>query len=140
MSKKKSKSSLPKRVAGVKIPKSVRNGQLSALLVSPKGQEILIGSLVALSGAFAGKKVADEGGPKQAGRKAKAFGALAAGGAGAAGSTLAFALGEAARSFLDALQHGPEAQTWTPDSEAASPKKKSSTSTTAQTPRPDLDL
>lgn len=140
MAKKKSKSSLPKRVAGVKIPKAVRNGQLAALLASPKGQEILIGSLVALSGAFAGKKVADEGGPKKAGRKMKALGLAGAAGAAGAGTTLSFALGEAARSFLDALHHGPEAKTWTPDAEASTPKKKSSTSTTSQSPRPDLDL
>jgi hypothetical protein len=139
MAKNKSKSSLPKRIGGVKVPKSVRKGRLAALLASPKGQEILVGSLVALSGALAGKKVADDGGAKKAGRKMKALGLAGAAGAGAAGTTLSFALGEAARSFIDALHHGPETTTWTPDSDAATPKKKSTASTVVQ-PRPDLDL
>jgi hypothetical protein len=136
MAKKKSKNSLPKRIGGVRIPKRVRKGPLAALLASRHGQEILVGSLVALTGAAAGKKVADEHSPKKTGRKA--LSGLA--GAGAAGATLSFAFGEAARSFLDALQHGPDAQAWTPDSEAGASKKKPSTSAAGRTPRPDLDL
>jgi hypothetical protein len=59
MAKKKSKTSLPKRIGGMRIPKRIRKGPLASLLASPHGQEILVGSLVALTGAMAGKKVAD---------------------------------------------------------------------------------
>jgi hypothetical protein len=53
MAKQKSKA-LPKRIASVKIPKSIRRSKtLRSLIANPVGREILAGALVAGAGAAA---------------------------------------------------------------------------------------
>lgn len=42
---KKTRSYLPKRIAGVKVPKSVRKGRLGELLASPEGPALLADAL-----------------------------------------------------------------------------------------------
>lgn len=114
MSKKK-KSFLPKKIAGVKVPKAVRKGRLGEMIASPAGQAAIAEAVMA-AGALAGaKKVKDS--PKARGALTDMADKLREAGDGAgkktartataASGALAYALGEAARSFADALQkHG----------------------------------
>jgi hypothetical protein len=131
MAKKKSKGKnhLPKRIAGVKVPKSVRRGRLGALLASPLGQELLAGAVVAGSGVLAAHKAKHDPAARHLAAKVKHGADESARDAAEASSLLAHALGEAARSFAEALQSGGGKQPdWTGahGEEAASSKKKSS--------------
>ena len=67
---KKDKGKLPKRIAGVKVPKALRKGLASSLLDNPQARAILADMLMAAAGAAAaalvknrptGKEVADAG-------------------------------------------------------------------------------
>lgn len=111
MAKKKSKKgSLPKRIAGVKVPKRVRR-DLNGLLGSKLGRDIIADVLVAAGAALVGTQAKKgsktrrfmhdhaPGAPTEAARDGA--GAVASG-----SSALAFALGEASRSFIDALHRG----------------------------------
>lgn len=121
MAKKAGKSALPKRVAGVKIPKRVRKSSVGRLLSSPMGQAIVVDSLVQAGreliehdgwrGADA-RRFTDLSGTKlkAAGKRAKRMAENGAGQAADASATLAFAIGEAARSFMEALHRGPPQQ------------------------------
>jgi hypothetical protein len=107
----KKKNALPKRIGGVKVPKSVRKGRLGALLSSRRGQALIAEAVLAAGALATAKKVKDS--PKaratldEAGHRIKQAGADAGAGAGAAGGALAYALGEAARSFAEAMnRHG----------------------------------
>lgn len=111
---KKKKAHLPKRIAGVKVPKSVRKGRLGELLASPTGQALIAEAVVAAGAMGAARKAKNS--PKvrhfmhDAGERVHHAGDRLHHGdarqeAGAMGATLAYALGEAARSFADAL-HG----------------------------------
>lgn len=118
MAKKKSKAALPKRIAGVKIPRRVRKSPVGRLLSSPVGQAIVVASLVQ-----AGRELIEHEGRrgtaarrftdlsavklKRTGKRARRAAEDGADQIGDAGSTLAFAIGEAARSFMDALHRGP---------------------------------
>lgn len=55
---KKNKAKLPKRIAGVKIPKTLRKSApaLGAFLATPAGREAVAAGLVAMAGALAGTK------------------------------------------------------------------------------------
>ena len=121
MSKSKRKMKLPKRVAGVKVPKRVRKSSLAKLLASPGGRALAI-EVLAATGAAAGgllvKKKADHDPKlrealahpvdslKAAGQHLVDGGTDAAAGASAMSSQLAYAIGEAARTFAEAMQ-GP---------------------------------
>lgn len=116
MSKKK-KSFLPKKIAGVKVPKAVRKGRLGELIASPAGQAAIAEAVMAVGAVAGAKKVKDS--PKARGALAEVADKLRDAGDGtgkkaaktatAASGALAFALGEAARSFADALQkHGDD--------------------------------
>ncbi|MBK1836572.1 hypothetical protein JHL17_04035 [Azospirillum sp. YIM B02556] len=65
---KKAKLKLPKKIAGIKIPKQLRkpSGSLLAFLETAEGREIAAGALVAIAGALTGggriKKAAAEAG------------------------------------------------------------------------------
>jgi len=111
--KKQKKSLLPKRIAGVKVPKSVRKGRFAALLASPHGRKLVAEAVLAIGAVAGAKKAGDSTRIRglagyaadrlhdmgdDVGRKGKDV--------GAAGGALAFALGEAARSFVDALHRG----------------------------------
>lgn len=58
---KKLKLKIPKRVAGVKIPKSVRKGALASFLNSGAGQVLLAEALVVLGSSIAAKSPHDYG-------------------------------------------------------------------------------
>jgi hypothetical protein len=109
---KKNESGIPKKVAGVKVPKAVRESSFSALFNSSLGREIIADALIAAAGAAAaaltrsrtakdaGKAVAD------AGSSAAAAGTdLTQTAAGAVATVVT----EAAKSFLPASLAGGEA-------------------------------
>jgi hypothetical protein len=50
------KLKLPKRIAGVKIPKAIRKGAVAQFMNSAAGQLVIAEALVAAAGAFAVKK------------------------------------------------------------------------------------
>lgn len=120
--KRKTKSLLPKRIAGVKVPKAVRKGRFGELLASRTGQ-VLIAEAIMAAGAVAGAKKAGES-PKarrmfhDAAERVRHAGDGGGREMGAASATLAYALGEAARSFADALRHGDDSPHTVPDGPA----------------------
>jgi hypothetical protein len=122
---KKKKSFLPKKIAGVKVPKSVRKGRFGELLASQRGRAILAEAMLAAGAVVGAKKAADS-------PKAKSFVGAAAervqdaghevtDKTSAATGVLAYALGEAARSFAQALNRpdganaAPPEAAWTTD-------------------------
>jgi hypothetical protein len=118
---KKKKAFLPKKIAGVKVPKKVRQGRFGELLASPTGQKVIAEAIMAAGAALGAKKAADHPKVRQLAQAAKDKGAAAAAGAGdkAAGVTaqagttsgaIAYALGEAARTFTEALRRGGAAE------------------------------
>ena len=56
--KAKDKAALPKKVAGVKVPKSLRKNSdsLSSFIASPLAREIVADALIAIAGVLAGNK------------------------------------------------------------------------------------
>jgi hypothetical protein len=123
MAKKKTKSFLPKRIAGVKVPKAVRKGRLGELLASKRGQALIAEAIMAAGAVGAAKKAKDDPNIRHYVTDAARPGEI-----GAAGGALAYALGEAARSFADALRRGPDEReaggemAWTPDYGAPEPR------------------
>ena len=113
--KRKSKSLLPKRIAGVKVPKAVRRGRFGALLASPAGQLVIAEAIMA-AGALAGAKKAGDT-PKARDFLHDAAEHIRERGRGKvemgpAGGAIGYALGEAVRSFADALRSGdPQSDT-----------------------------
>ena len=101
---KKLKSLLPKRIGKVKVGKSVRKGALADVLASKAGQA-LIAEAVLAAGAMARLRKSRKVQGAIAGARAKS--GKAAREAGAATATLTYALGEAVRSFSDALHRPP---------------------------------
>ena len=135
-SKKKAKgaSALPKRIAGVKVPKAVRRGRFAELLASRQGQAVIAEAILGAGAIAAGLKAKND--PKvrkvakDAGTSLAHAGEDAATGAGTASATLAYAIAEGARAFAHALRHGgpaeprsfaAEAEAWTPDYGAPEP-------------------
>src|SRR3954447_12200800 len=111
---KKSESGIPKKVAGVKIPKAVREpGTLSNLFNSALGREIIADALIAAAGAAAAALTRSRT-VKDAGKAAADAGASAA----SAGSDLthtaagavATVVTEAAKTLLPASMVGGEEQ------------------------------
>lgn len=117
---KKSKGLLPKRIAGVKVPKKVRKGRFGELLASKTGQALIVQAIIA-AGAVAGAKKA-AGDPKARGAIADLAGKVKSAGEDAGdqvaetSSAVTYALGEAARTFAEALHRGgpasEEATSW----------------------------
>jgi len=111
MAKKKRKSALPKRIAGVKVPKAVRNGRFGELLASRTGQALLAQAIMAAGAVGAAKKAGDKAKDKASGAQlgegvvADAFRRWQTHGkpGDAARATVAYALGEAARTFVRTL-------------------------------------
>lgn len=54
--KKKTKSLLPKRIAGVKVPRALRKGRAGRFLTSPLGLALLSEAAMAASAAYVAKK------------------------------------------------------------------------------------
>ena len=133
---KKSKNFLPKRIAGVKVPKAVRKGRFGELLASPAGQALLAEAVMAVGAVAGAKKVADS--PEARDKISDLADSIRDGGKKARRKTpqvtdaVAYALGEAARSFADALHrhhgdhHDAEAagEGWTAPSSDDDSKKK----------------
>ena len=123
---KKSKGLIPKKIAGVKVPKKVRKGRFGELLASKTGQAVIAQAILGAGAVAAGLKAKDDPKVQAAAKDTKRKLAGKAQGATAdAGAAFAYALGEAARSFAEALRKGEpargpasqdeEAATWTPD-------------------------
>ena len=55
---------LPKRIAGVKIPKAIRKGPVMDFLNTPAGQVVLAQAVLLMGGAFAVDKARDSGAMK----------------------------------------------------------------------------
>ena len=123
---KKVKIKLPKKVAGVKIPKVIRKGPIGQFLNSGAGQVILAETLVAATAMFAAEK---KGGVRRLGK------ALAGAGVDQT-ERLANACKAAGRAFREALQHDDadalEVDAETPPANAKTKKKsaRASSSTT----------
>jgi len=116
----KDKSAVPKKVAGVKVPKQLRKSSdsLSSLITSPLARELVADALIAIAGALAGTKkgratVAKAGaGVSTAGAAVMDAGAGAASAVGDAASTATGAVAEvvteAARRILPASLVGED--------------------------------
>jgi hypothetical protein len=118
---KKSKGLIPKKIAGVKVPKRVRKGRFGELLASKSGQALIAQAILGVGAVAAGVKA--KGDPKARRFAADAKHGLADAGREAtgsvadAGSTLSYALAEAARTFAEALRRG-EGRTFAPSDDA----------------------
>ena len=115
MAKKKKAAGLPKRLAGVKIPKRVRKGPVGEFIASPAGK-LVVAEAVAAAGGLLMKRNLDRHPERKRALKGKAGAAGEAASdavhaAGEAGSNLTLAITEAARTFGRVLRHGEEAQT-----------------------------
>lgn len=100
------KVKVPKRVAGVKIPKVVRKGAVIDFLNSSGGQVLIAEALLLVAGAYAARHVAETDGDQQPDRRTSPGGATrkrAARTASVAAERLSYAVGEALRAFRDAL-------------------------------------
>jgi len=103
---KKSKALLPKRIGKVKVGKSVRKGALADVLTSKAGQALIAQAVLAV-GAIATAKLKKNRKVRSAVAAAKAKGGEVGHDANAATATLTYALGEAVRSFSEALHSAP---------------------------------
>jgi hypothetical protein len=100
------KVKVPKRVAGVKIPKVVRKGPVIDFLNSSGGQVLIAEALLLIAGAYAARHVGESNGDQQPERLASSGAAAtkrAARTASVAAERLSYAVGEALRAFRDAL-------------------------------------
>jgi hypothetical protein len=142
---KKFKLRIPKRVAGVKIPKIVRKGPVAKFLNSSAGQLVLAEALVVVGGALAAEARGSGSGPAELGREPLS-GVSKGGGeradTGSESSMLPSAFHDAVRAFRtsleqqhqskerDTTQEGATADTGEVQSESARPKKKAASSPT----------
>jgi hypothetical protein len=108
---KKSKRMLPKRIAGVKVPKKVRKGHVGEILTSKTGKALIAEAVMAV-GALAAAKAKDSpsvrGALGDAKDKVRDVGGHARQDVSGTTASLTYALGEAVRSFSDALRNGSD--------------------------------
>ena len=99
------KVKVPKRVAGVKIPKVVRKGPVIDFLNSSGGQVLIAEALLLIAGAYAARHVESNGDrqPERLASPGAAATKRAARTASVAAERLSYAVGEALRAFRDAL-------------------------------------
>ncbi|MYZ50457.1 hypothetical protein [Propylenella binzhouense] len=133
--KKKMKSAMPKKIAGVKIPKKVRKGAVGQFVASPAGQamigEMLLAALAAIRKGGKGSKLGI------AARHPAAAAELGASRAADLGSdamealrertaSLSEAFGEAARHFMDSVSADADDRggSWRDEREAASGRER----------------
>ena len=122
---------IPKRVAGVKVPKAIRKGPVRDLVNSSAGQLLLAEALVAVASLFAVRKINGEGTDEvlshpidslqRAGRRVSSHASDAQAAMSRNSARLQFALGEGVRAFREALAE-PSERGLEPDAEAG--KKK----------------
>jgi hypothetical protein len=123
----KRKLKLPKKIAGVKIPKSVRKGPVGQFLNSSAGQLLVAEALIAAGGAFFASEAADSGDRKDGSRRTgRGSGEQAREVLERGSARLSFAFGEAVRAFRAALKEGNPQQPSVIEGEVS--KKKSSSS------------
>ena len=123
---------IPKRVAGVKVPKAIRKGPVSDLVNSSGGQLLLAEALVAVAGLFAVKNInGEETGDvlshpvdslQRAGRKVGSRAGDAQAAMARNSARLQFALGEGVRAFREALAD-PSGPVIEPDVETGKKKR-----------------
>jgi hypothetical protein len=136
----KTRIKIPKRVAGVKIPKTVRKGPINDFINSTAGQMLLAEALMAAASLFAVKRINGEGAGEvlshpvdSAQRAAHVVGARAGDAQemlSRSTARLQFALAEAVRAFRTALTD-PSA---IPEPEPEVGKKKSRSSSDQSVP------
>jgi hypothetical protein len=128
MAKKKNKNKIPKRIAGIKVPKVLRksSGPLVGLLATPHGREAAAAALSAIAAALvgtpAGRRMAGD-----AGGAAVGAGSALAGGLETVGQAAGAALRQAAQSILPAavVDDGSRADAESAPAQAkADPSKK----------------
>lgn len=124
--KAKKDTGVPKKVAGVKVPKSVRqSNSLSTLFNSSLGREILADALIAAAGAAAAALTRTRP-AQQAGHAVADAGSQAASATSdavqTASAAVAGVIGEAARNFLPASLVGGDDQTERDESPARKPR------------------
>jgi hypothetical protein len=128
----KRKLKLPKKIAGVKIPKAVRKGPVGQFLNSSAGQLLVAEALIAAGGAFFATETSDssdqKGGERRVGRSGSDSGEDARQMLERGSARMSFAFGEAVRAFRAALKEGNPQQS--PVIEGEVSKKKSSSSPT----------
>jgi hypothetical protein len=126
MAKKNGPIKLPKRIAGVKVPKAVRKGALGDFLASKTGQALIAQALMAASAALVAKQQAEPGSAtRKAGKGAKAavksagdvVDASGGGTAALAPATLAYAFTEAVHAFAASLKGRPSSDGDPPDAD-----------------------
>lgn len=113
----KAKLKLPKRIAGVKIPKTVRKGPVGQFLNSSAGQLLVAEALIAAGGAFVAREAGAQG-DKRSGSSASDRTATAQHMLERGSARLSFAFGEAVRAFRAALQDGESHATDVPGPKA----------------------
>lgn len=109
------KLKLPKRIAGIKIPKAIRKGPIRDFMNSRAGQIVIAEALVAAAGIFTAKKVDSDLNAAELAKHPgdgvrRAAKALSSDGVDQT-ERLTFALKEAARAFRAAMEDGPPAGT-----------------------------
>lgn len=141
MAKQSKKNLLPKRIAGVKVPKSVRRGRIAEAIASPTGRVVLAELFMAAAAAAKQAKADATSGDaltevtdrlRGAGEDVAKRAAKAGQATDETGGAVTYAMGEAARAFADALNRrraegGEKAQSgegWTEPPEAVDSKKK----------------
>jgi hypothetical protein len=102
----KTKLKLPKRIAGVKIPKSVRKGPVGQFLNSSAGQLLVAEALIAAGGAFVARHSDGAEGMTRLGRSDSDRSDNARQILERGSARLSFAFGEAMRAFREALVEG----------------------------------
>lgn len=125
---KKMKSLLPKRIGKVKIGKSTRKGALADFLSSKAGQVLIAEALMA-AGTLAAAKLKDNPKVRGAVATAKTKGVKAGHDAKEA---ISYAVGEAMRSFSDALHRPPADRQPAADTPAWSPLEPAPTAKSAR--------
>jgi hypothetical protein len=109
---------IPKRVAGIKVPKALRRGRIGEFVASPMGQAIIVESVVR-AGEELMRRDQDEV-PRDAAAPSEArLGGL--GDPSDTGVLLAHAFREAGRAFVTALREGGAIQ---PDRDVAELEKR----------------
>jgi hypothetical protein len=101
----KGKSKLPKKVAGIKVPKMLRKGAVATLFDSPRGREILADALMAAAGAAAASLVQHRPSARQVAKAGEAVVDAGTDAATATRDTVQSAAGAVADLVTEAAQH-----------------------------------
>lgn len=99
---------VPKRIAGVKIPKAIRKGPVVDFLNTPAGQVVLAQAVLLIGGAFAVDKARDNNGVLHPMDTLKGAGQDLRERAGSTAAKLTRAFAAAAHAFRDAMESGDD--------------------------------